>query len=283
MVKKRVKASYRKKKNSSMTFLIIVIIVLLSGALVYTLMGKSNQSQVLPPAGFKYDPSAQLLIQNGKIVVVYVGAEWCPYCAAEKWALVDALSNFGTWSNLQSTYTAPESIEPQLPNIPTFTFVNASYHSDYVIFMPVELQDRYGKPLQEMNQIQRELINKYDPQISIPFISIGGVYYRIGSNVNPTLLKGLTFEQVKEAIASKNGPIYQAVHEESQAIITLINSLRKEASAFLYPPYYLVDLLLMTSQILSILKTMSIMNPKSVKRYVLLRKTYTLNMAFSSP
>lgn len=241
MAKKRVKTSYRKKdKGKSNVLIFLAIIIILGSIFLYTLIERSNQSQVLP-AGFKYDPNAPLLIQNGKVVVVYVGAEWCPYCAAEKWALIDALSNFGTWNNLQPIYSAPESIEPQLPNIPTFTFVNASYYSDSVIFMPVELQDRYGKPLQKMNQIQSELINRYDPQVSIPFISIGGVYYRIGSGVNPTLIKGLTIEQVKEAIASKNGPIYQAVHEESQAIVKLINSLKKNVQAFSYPSYYLID------------------------------------------
>jgi hypothetical protein len=32
--------------------------------------------------------------------MLYIGAEYCPYCAAERWPLVMALSKFGTFSNL---------------------------------------------------------------------------------------------------------------------------------------------------------------------------------------
>jgi thiol-disulfide isomerase/thioredoxin len=33
---------------------------------------------------------------GGKPLVLYIGAEYCPYCAATRWALVMALSKFGT-------------------------------------------------------------------------------------------------------------------------------------------------------------------------------------------
>ena len=40
---------------------------------------------------------------DGKPGIFYYGAEYCPYCAAERWPVVVALSRFGTWSNLQQT------------------------------------------------------------------------------------------------------------------------------------------------------------------------------------
>ena len=42
----------------------------------------------------------RLLTADGKPLVLYVGAEYCPYCAAERCAMVQALSRFGTFSNL---------------------------------------------------------------------------------------------------------------------------------------------------------------------------------------
>ena len=36
------------------------------------------------------------LTSGGKPEILYVGAEYCPYCAAERWAMVVALSRFGT-------------------------------------------------------------------------------------------------------------------------------------------------------------------------------------------
>ena len=44
--------------------------------------------------------SSPSLSLEGKPEVLYIGAEYCPYCAAERWAMVQALSRFGTFSNL---------------------------------------------------------------------------------------------------------------------------------------------------------------------------------------
>jgi len=33
-------------------------------------------------------------------VVSYVGGEYCPYCAIQRWALLVALSKFGSFTNL---------------------------------------------------------------------------------------------------------------------------------------------------------------------------------------
>jgi hypothetical protein len=37
---------------------------------------------------------------DGKPLVVYVGGEYCPFCAAERWSIVYALSQFGTFRGL---------------------------------------------------------------------------------------------------------------------------------------------------------------------------------------
>ena len=41
------------------------------------------------------------LSSGGKPEVLYVGTEFCPYCAAESWSLIVALSRFGQFSGLQ--------------------------------------------------------------------------------------------------------------------------------------------------------------------------------------
>ena len=38
------------------------------------------------------------LTSGGKPEMLYIGAEWCPYCAAERWAMAVALRRFGTFS-----------------------------------------------------------------------------------------------------------------------------------------------------------------------------------------
>src|ERR1700733_10807781 len=48
------------------------------------------------------------LTSGGKPEVLYIGAEYCPYCAAERWAMVVALSRFGTLSGLGLIHSAAE-------------------------------------------------------------------------------------------------------------------------------------------------------------------------------
>ena len=81
--------------------------------------------------------SGTALTANGKPEVLYIGAEYCPYCAAERWAMIVALSRFGTFSGLATVHSAAANgageAEPY-PNTPTWTFVNAKYTSQYLTF-----------------------------------------------------------------------------------------------------------------------------------------------------
>ena len=65
-----------------------------------------------------------------------MGAEYCPYCAAERWAMAVALSRFGTFSNLRLIHSSSADI---YPNTPTLSFYKSSYTSKYVQFTPVEM------------------------------------------------------------------------------------------------------------------------------------------------
>src|SRR5712671_6765504 len=46
------------------------------------------------------------LTSGGKPEMLYIGAEYCPYCAAERWAMIVALSRFGTFSGLTTIRSA---------------------------------------------------------------------------------------------------------------------------------------------------------------------------------
>ncbi len=49
---------------------------------------------------------------GGRPAVVYVGAEFCPFCAAERWALVAALDRFGSFSHLGATSSSDDEVFP---------------------------------------------------------------------------------------------------------------------------------------------------------------------------
>lgn len=110
----------------------------------------------------------EVLKEDGKPRMIYVGAEFCPYCASERWAMVAALSRFGTFEGLQPTRSAVND-----GNIPTVTFTGTKYTSDYLKFDAWETSDREHKPLQTLPQDVDALFKKHNPQGGIPWTFYG--------------------------------------------------------------------------------------------------------------
>ena len=138
---------------------------------------------------------------DGKPIVFYAGGEYCPYCAAERWSMVVALSRFGTFSNLSLMQSSSTDV---YPNTNTFSFHGASYTSQYIDFQGIETADRSGNALDKLNSAQQAIFDKYDapPYIdsqyagSIPFLSIGNQYIQISAGFIPDQMQGLTWQQI---------------------------------------------------------------------------------------
>ena len=183
-------------------------------------------SEIRVPA--KLPASTAALTANGKPEIVYVGAEYCPYCAGERWPLVQALTRFGTFSNLSPTTSgaAPEAY----PDTPTFTFVGSTFTSSYITFTPVEIADRTGQPLQQMTADQQQLLKVYDapPYVpassknAIPFLDIGGVYLQTGSAFGVELLQGMSLEQIAGSLASSSSKTGQAIDASANLMTAAI-------------------------------------------------------------
>ena len=106
------------------------------------------------------------LTSGGKPEMLYMGAEYCPYCAAERWSMIVALSRFGTFSGLSTVHSSTTDTPS---NISTFTFHGSSYTSKYLTFTPVEMQTNILDPstgnytaLQTPTTEQQALLTKYD-------------------------------------------------------------------------------------------------------------------------
>ena len=112
------------------------------------------------------------LTANGKPELLYTGAEFCPYCAAERWAMIVALSRFGTFSGLatvQSAVSDGAGNQEPYPDTPTFTFAHAAYTSKYLAFGEVELYTNIPDTstggytaLQTATSAELALLRKYD-------------------------------------------------------------------------------------------------------------------------
>ena len=181
--------------------------------------------------------SGSALTANGKPEVLYMGAEYCPYCAAERWAMIVALSRFGTFSGLATVHSAAANgagqAEPD-PNTPTWTFVHATYTSKYLTFTPVELQtnipDRSTGTytnLQTPTSAQEALINKYDSSSggAIPFVDFGNKYVISGASYNPGVLDGLSWATIAADLSNPSSPVAQAVDGTANYITAAICQL----------------------------------------------------------
>ncbi len=161
------------------------------------------------------------LSSNGKPQVLYVGAEYCPFCAAERWPLTVALSRFGTFSGLGQTESASADV---YPNTRTISYFGSTYTSPYRTFTPVETETNQPAagggytPLQPLTPEQQQVLRTYDvpPYVhgsggAIPFGDLGGVYLVSGASYDPNLLRGLSMEQIAAKIADPTSALGKAV------------------------------------------------------------------------
>jgi thiol-disulfide isomerase/thioredoxin len=164
--------------------------------------------------------SSTPLTSGGKPEVLYMGAEYCPYCAAQRWAMINALSRFGTFTGLTTTHSSSTDADP---NTPTWTFYKSTYKSNYINFTPVEetTNERQGNSsstsvpyvtLQTPTSAEQAIGQTYDPQGYIPFIDLGNKYVQVGnlSPLSPTMLDGQSWAQVAAAMNNPSSAIGKA-------------------------------------------------------------------------
>ena len=182
------------------------------------------------------------LTANGKPEMLYMGAEYCPYCAAQRWAMIVALSRFGTFSGLATVHSASVSgagsSEPY-PNTPTWTFVNAKYSSPYLTFTSVEMNTNIPDPstgsyttLQTPTTAQQALITKWDkqpyipssePAGSIPFLYFGGQSMIVGTSpAQNEALSGLNWNQIAADLHNPSSAVAKAEDAEANYITAAI-------------------------------------------------------------
>ena len=155
--------------------------------------------------------------------VVYVGAGFCPYCALQRWALLVALSKFGTFSELSSAvYSSSSDI---YPNLASWSFAGVQYSSPYFSFEPTELgsstpgiQGTYQPP-QMMTPGEQAAYEQFDPQKGLPFVDIGNQYVAVGAIASPAPLEGLSLEQIGSSLENPSSPVAQAVDGSANYLV----------------------------------------------------------------
>jgi len=172
------------------------------------------------------------LTANGKPEMFYEGAEYCPYCGAERWGMIVALSRFGTFSGLHTVHSSSSDI---YPNTPSWSFYQSTYTSKYLTFTPVEVATNVPStaadnvngysPLQTMTAAQTALAVKYSDGGGIPFIDFGNKYLVTEVNYSPQVLAGLSWSTVASDLSNPSSTVAKGVDGTANYITAAICGL----------------------------------------------------------
>jgi hypothetical protein len=202
-----------------------------------TLSTKDIGSATAIGGGYLTPVTGPRLTKDQKPEILYIGADFCPYCAAVRWPLIVALSRFGTFSGLTTTRSGIANgggqAEPY-PASPTWTFTGSSYQSKYLTFTPVEtyssVPDKttggYTK-LQELTTDQQALADKYDQSGGIPFIDLGNAYVQISTLVpfGPQDMAGKSWAQLTAAIRDPSSAVGKNIAASANYLTAAICTL----------------------------------------------------------
>ncbi len=189
----------------------------------------SPVASVTPPIELKNQPALTATSSSGATLpeVFYLGAEYCPYCAAQRWPTIIALSRFGSWKGLGNTTSSSVDV---YASTPTFTFWKSTYSSKYLVFKSIEELNNvynastnppYGK-LQTPTKAEQAIFAKYDTSKyipgmtaadngSIPFLTMGNKFVVSGASYTPATLSGLTRGSIASGLKDASSPVTDAI------------------------------------------------------------------------
>jgi len=192
---------------------------------------------VIAPASI----SGSRLTLNGLPEILYIGGDYCPYCAVERWSLIMALSRFGQFSGL--TYMLSSSTDIN-PNSPTFSFSSANYTSKHIAFVGVE---EFGRDpstvVQPLTTQQQSLVTQYDTCAGsgssggIPFVDIANAY-AVNCGAQSVLdISNKNWTEIASALNTPGSNVAQLVDGAANALISDICKVTGQASYPCNQPY----------------------------------------------
>jgi hypothetical protein len=157
--------------------------------------------------------------------VMYYGAEYCPYCAAERWGMVVALARFGAWHGLSTTASGLLD-----GDYSTFSFRHASLDSRFVHFVPIEACTNEVDPkaadcsgygvLQAPTRAEQKVLTTYaGPRfvpddtdgIAFPYVDVDNRVLISGSTYQPTVLTGLSQSEIAGTLTDPTSPLTASI------------------------------------------------------------------------
>ncbi len=207
---------------------ILVAAVAIAASLLYALRGTSGTSTataavnlgkpdnaVASPPTSGFSKVGAPLMAGKKPVLLFIGAQYCPHCAGQRWPVVKALSQFGSFSGLRQTSSSDG-------DIPTFDLTHSRYTSAFVSFDHKDVEDENYHNLQPLSGQEQALFSRYDTTGSIPLILVGG-YAVNGDAYNLADIEGFSFSSLQTALQG----------QQHKAIVADIDGEANALTAFL--------------------------------------------------
>ena len=174
------------------------------------------------------------LTERGKPVVIYIGADFCPYCATARWALEIALAKFGTMIDGPTVSSSAADVDP---NTASFGLHGSHYTSSYFTWEAADgvgsgFPSRANMTEQELSAYKTYDKAPYTPYAgSIPFIDIDNRYLVVGSNASIAPLQGLTASQITKDLSHPSSPVARAMDGAANYAIAALCSIAGNSSA----------------------------------------------------
>jgi hypothetical protein len=162
------------------------------------------------------------LASHGKPELLSLSLAWCPHCAANSWALAVALSRFGALTGVRvidsGTYFCKLAANPCAlgpiscyPHTHGLSFFGTTYHSSYLSFAEVTLQDVLGHNLESPTRQENSASASFNPQGAAPAVDVGGAYGFLNSGYSPGTLAHKSWSEIAGGLADPHNPIARRV------------------------------------------------------------------------
>lgn len=194
-------------------------------ASVFNAVGAGIPSSFAGTAPIVISGQPPLTLDGKTPSMLYYGAEYCPFCAAERWSIAVALARFGTWTGLQTTASGLMD-----GDYSTLTFSKAQLKSPYVHFVSIEACTNIVDPnvggcdgythLQDPTQEEQAVLNKYASSefvpgntqgINFPYIDVDNKVLYSGSTYQPAILTGLTQAEIAGSLTDPTNPLTRSI------------------------------------------------------------------------
>lgn len=192
---------------------------------VFDTVGTGIPSQFVGTKPIVIAGQPSLSLQGKSPSVLYYGAEYCPFCAAERWSIAVALARFGTWAGLQTTASGLLD-----GDYSTITFSKARFTSPFVNFASIEACTNVVDPnvagcsgythLQNPTNEEQAVLARYASSsfvpgntqgVAFPYVDVDNKVLYSGSTYQPGILTGLTQAEIGSSLSDASNPLTQAI------------------------------------------------------------------------